>query len=104
MTLAPDPPGRRRPWTDADIATLTTAWLAGTDPNQIAELLGRTPSAVKTMAVRLGLAGAGLPTASGYLARPRSDNAGMRTCMRCRKEFLSSGPSNRMCRGCKRHG
>lgn len=85
--------GRSGGWTAEEMRHLMRLVSEGKSNQEIAELLGRTATAVSVKASRFGL------------KRPQSKDLGpgytMRFCMGCRSEFPSSGPGNRFCEICK---
>ncbi len=87
-----------RAWSDAETNRLISLWSVGTPNEEIARIMSRTSQSVSMRAVRLKL-----PRKTLVLAGAAAGGR-FRPCLTCRREFLSSGPGNRMCDLCRASG
>lgn len=81
-------------WSDSEIQALVKMWKEGAKNSDIAKKLNRSPNAVSVKASRIGLPPKDKITEMKATMKVRS-------CLRCRSQFFSDGPGNRICGGCK---
>lgn len=89
--------GKRAPayaWTDSETPKLVELWSRGDNVEQIAEVLGKSVSAVQTKAGRMSLRARRWPTRQHPTAR-------IRPCMCCGERFYSEWFGNRICSACE---
>ena len=80
-------------WAPEEERLLIEMWLRNLSNEEISERLDRGTSAIAVKASRLDL-----PRRNRHDHRPK---AGIRRCLRCRRDFHSFGPSNQICAPCK---
>ena len=80
-------------WTREEERILIEMWLRNLSNKEISERLNRGTTSIAVKASRLAL-----PRRNRYEDRPK---AGLRKCLRCRRDFHSFGPGNQICGPCK---
>ena len=80
-------------WSLEEERILMEMWMRNLSNEEISERLGRGTVAIAVKASRLNM-----PRRNRYDDHPK---AGIRRCLCCKRDFLSSGPGNRICRPCK---
>ncbi|MEP3669091.1 MAG: GcrA family cell cycle regulator [Roseibium sp.] len=96
--LAPIKSGK---WTDQDINTLIQLWSQGLSNAAIGEKLRRQENAVAVKASRLKLPPKSRAGEALTQQKNKNSKAKVRNCLRCRSQFFSEGPGNRICDLCK---
>lgn len=81
-------------WTDAEIRSLVDMWQKNEKNSDIAKKLKRSANAISVKASRIGL-----PPKDKIVEMTSSMK--VRSCLRCRSQFFSDGPGNRICGACK---
>lgn len=81
-------------WGDDEIRDLVRLWREGVKNSDIAKALGRSANAISVKASRIGL-----PPKDRIPDMPSTMK--VRSCLRCRSQFFSEGPGNRICGTCK---
>lgn len=81
-------------WTDTEIQTLVRMWRNNEKNSDIARELGRSANAISVKASRIGL------PPKDKISEMNSTMK-VRCCLRCRSQFFSDGPGNRICGACK---
>lgn len=81
-------------WNDHDVQNLVRMWRTGMKNSDIARELNRSPNAISVKASRIGL-----PPKEHIQNMPPGMK--IRCCLRCRSQFFSEGPGNRICGACK---
>lgn len=86
-------PAKTTDWTQQELDRLVELYADSDVPDvaEIAAKLGKTYSMVASMASRMGLA-----------HTRRGEDAKLRRCLPCGKDFWSESKSNRICMTCKR--
>lgn len=88
-------------WSDEDIRHLILLWSQGKSNSEIGKKLGREENAVAVKASRLRLPPKSRIEEAMSPNRARNSKAKVRACLRCRSQFFSEGPGNRVCDLCK---
>lgn len=81
-------------WTDAEIRSLVDMWQKNEKNSDIAKKLKRSANAISVKASRIGL-----PPKDKI--EEMTSSMKVRSCLRCRSQFFSDGPGNRICGACK---
>lgn len=81
-------------WDEKEIRDLVRLWRDGAKNSEIAKALGRSANAISVKASRIGL-----PPKDRIPDMPSTMK--VRSCLRCRSQFFSEGPGNRICGTCK---
>lgn len=91
-----------RLFTEEEVKQLKRLHKAGHGPTEIARRLGRSKHAVRHKLIRSGLLVGRAPESP---KRPQTkDRSAKRTCLKCRRPFLSEWEGNRVCGSCKAVG
>lgn len=81
-------------WETKEIEDLARLWMQGVKNSEIAKQLGRSANAISVKASRIGLP-------PKELMNDMPSSMKLRCCLRCRSQFFSEGPGNRICGTCK---
>lgn len=84
--------GHNRPWTEDEETLVDILLNRGQTPTSVAEMLHRSLDEVED---RLNALGRDVGMSATRIS------VGVRTCLRCRSNFLSQGPHHRICNACK---